>query len=172
MKQLKLTMMAILAVCKRLFALPALSVVCIIALMLSAPAAAGWKENALNELSAVMRDLNKAGEAQGFPNLSINSANSVFSAMSGMCVGHAGESGTSIPKPTIDEILRVHKMILHGKIPKTKTLHNIGKLCLDYIENTARKKGASDAEIELMGEVMVKVLIPRLRAAFGLPPKQ
>ncbi|MGI9338610.1 MAG: hypothetical protein ACR2P4_08900 [Gammaproteobacteria bacterium] len=134
--------------------------ICIIALLLSAPAAAGWKEDSLNELFAVMRDTDKAIKAQGLDaDSQFAVANVVFTSVSGICIGYAGENGVSVPEPTIGEILRAHKMILQGKTPKTKTLHNIGKLCLDYMESTLHKKGTDNEAIKVIGEETVKNLI-------------
>ena len=146
-----------------------------LALLLSAPTAADWKDDFLKELTAMSGDLMKSLESQGLGDAKssqVGATIGMLDGMSGMCIGFAGESGVPVPKPTIQEILRMHEVLLQGKSLEIPEIREVGVLCLNFVEEVLRKQGQSDAEIQVTGEVLVKVLIPRMRAALGLPPKQ
>ena len=149
-----------------------------LALLLSAPAAADWKDGFVADTAALMHESIQAMSKHGdlTPEMRKGILRSidltVFNAMSGMCIGFTKETGEPTPPESIDEILRVHTLLLRGEDLKEGVALNIGKVCLGHMEASFRKQGLNDADIKKVGAAIRKQLLPKMRAAMGLPPKQ
>ena len=149
-----------------------------LALLLSAPAAADWKDDFVADMAAIAQefvqtiserdDLTPAMRKGVLQTADL----SVFNITSGMCVGFAKETGKPTPSESIDEILRVHTLLLRGEALKEGVAVNIGRACLEHMEAVFRKQGLSEADFEEIGAIMRKQVFPTMRNALGLPPKQ